>query len=561
MLTSSTLYRSLSLSSAPHLYANIFRACFDSGPIRRSSASKPTDSHLAAELVSRYRLLRRVRGHDLSHETLKTDYCTAMRMLLESDGPNQVDSSLVGLTKFVADHLEHCLEEHLSDHYCQILTDDNIKLAIELFVLILSRTDITAFSQGFREHLLLVSRPFILSKSVVAKSPRAPSCAPTTSHEENEYVLCHHSTAPDGCDRTPYHDPSAAIVLTFVLKELDVLEIPPHLPVDRNTAEASGRSGPTQQDYLVVAKYQTPLFGDDRPLAERTWDSSRSARHGLGFHFCEDSDLQNPDVPGLGPDVHAYTSLPYLLTGVWEGIYMLSGPNAKGSEDPAKLSDLASPLTPDFLCRTPMQCSLSLYFCFDGQEAAISSGFTPNVGDWTILSNQIITSEVGTPYKLTVRQENAMSSIFTIESSSSFHHIAISSSLPSDNLTSHFFAQDCLTVSGRRLPYEKFVFDPSHESQTPKDPSQATDCILIGQTLEEHEQAWGAYKYVGRLSKSGQVTLKREPKNASDAGFGNWIFEGHLHYGAALVGIWRSGEPGEDGVRGIFSLRKTEMSS
>ncbi|KAK7447042.1 hypothetical protein VKT23_014253 [Stygiomarasmius scandens] len=522
LLTSSTLYHTLSLSSAPHLYANIFRACFDLGAIRQQlSSSELTDSRLAVELVSRYRLLRRVRRHDLSRETLSIDYCTAMRMLLENGGLNAAHLSSVGFVKFVAAHIEHCLEDHLSNHYYELTADFDTKLALELLILIISRVDITGFSQEFREHLLLVSRPFILSvlqsleqKSVVAKPPRVLSSS-LPSHEENEIVI-HQSTADStqpSLFRIPCHDASAAIILTFVLKEMDVPQIPPHLPLDRTTAIATGRSGPTQQDYQVVANYQTPLFGDDHPLAQRIRDSTHSAKRGLGFHLYEDRNLLNPDVPGLELNVYAHTSLLYLLTGVWEGIYMISSTTqAKRSGSPT-LSELASPATPDFLCRTPIQFSLSCYLCFEPQQDMENLAFAPDIADWEVAPSQITASE------------------------------------------------DCLTLSGRRLPYEKFLYDSNCEHQVSRHPSQATDCIIIGQTLEEHEQAWGAYRYAGRLSKNGKVVLKREPKNASDEGFGNWIFEGELRFGAALVGTWRSGEPGDCGVRGIFSLRKTEAET
>jgi hypothetical protein len=140
MLTSSTMYHNLSLPSAPHLYAKIFRACFDLGATWRLSLSKMTDSRLAQELVSRFRLLHRVRRHDLSsRETLKADLCTAMRMLLESDGLNEEYLDSIGFLQFVIGHLERCVEDNLHRRCGDIPADDSNQLAIESLAWILTR--------------------------------------------------------------------------------------------------------------------------------------------------------------------------------------------------------------------------------------------------------------------------------------------------------------------------------------------------------------------------------------------------------------------------------------
>ncbi|KAF5366806.1 hypothetical protein D9758_006570 [Tetrapyrgos nigripes] len=452
----------------------------------------------------------RVRRHDLSRETLKTDLGTAMRMLLENDGLNEGYLGSIGFLQFVIGHLERCVEDNKLNQQCgDVPADDSNHLAIELLVLILSREYIVNFSPTTRERLLLVSRPFIISalqQSAFAKSPHVSLDVPVS---ENDKTLFRHGPGY-GTLASIYEpkfrlwqDASAALILTFALKELDIPQIPPHLPLDRTTAAATGRSGPTQQDYQIVANYRTPLFGDNRPAAQRTGDSSRSASHGAGLCIVwEDFRLKTPDVPGSEVKGYAYTFLPCLLTGVWEGIYMIL-PSAQ-LERSGSTADLAITSAPDFLCRTPMQCSLSLYFCFDTQEPG-SQESTSDI-ECCANSTQIIESE------------------------------------------------DRLTVTGRK--YEKLILDPSN-GRAVKDPSQATDCIIIGQTLAEHEQAWGAYRYVGRLSRDGEIILRREPKNSSDEGFGNWIFEGRLRLGMNFVGVWRSGEPGECAVRGIFGLRKT----
>ena len=100
-------------------------------------------------------------------------------------------------------------------------------------------------------------------------------------------------------------DPSyPAIILTFALKEVDVLQAPPHLPIDRATAVATQRSGPTVQDYDVISTFRTPLFADCDPCKKK--------RHQVAEHFLGTSD----SAPG------SRNSSP--LEAVWEGMYMAS---------------------------------------------------------------------------------------------------------------------------------------------------------------------------------------------------------------------------------------------
>ncbi|KAG6879777.1 hypothetical protein C0992_011822 [Termitomyces sp. T32_za158] len=77
-------------------------------------------------------------------------------------------------------------------------------------------------------------------------------------------------------------------------------------------------------------------------------------------------------------------------------------------------------------------------------------------------------------------------------------------------------------------------------------------------TLPDHERAFGSFKFSGRIRADGCMIMCREPKTHADReGLGTWIFEGHLRYGVALVGQWRTSIPTAIyDLRGIFSLRK-----
>lgn len=106
--TSSAIYRQLSLIAMPALYAELFSATFDTQALARrynTSTSQPqvrlTSSALAAEFVNRCRLLRRVRRQDTSAHGLMQDLWTALWMLLESDGTNEVHLAVVGFSRFI----------------------------------------------------------------------------------------------------------------------------------------------------------------------------------------------------------------------------------------------------------------------------------------------------------------------------------------------------------------------------------------------------------------------------------------------------------------------------
>lgn len=122
---------------------------------------------------------------------------------------------------------------------------------------------------------------------------------------------------------------SAALILIFALKEVDVPQAPPHLPADRATAVATQRTGPTIQDYNIMAAFRTPLLADSRPQISTTLNADpRRRRHDLERY-------QILDTPGFVPS-NVFDWLPKILTGIWEGIYMVCPPLLVGAETSTK---------------------------------------------------------------------------------------------------------------------------------------------------------------------------------------------------------------------------------
>jgi len=101
MQTRSTIHKSLSVRSAPHVYAGIFKSKFDTSASLRNYRFMITDSALTKELVNRFRLLQRCKELDISSSNLLRDLVTAFCMYLESDGRNEQHLWRAGFPRFI----------------------------------------------------------------------------------------------------------------------------------------------------------------------------------------------------------------------------------------------------------------------------------------------------------------------------------------------------------------------------------------------------------------------------------------------------------------------------
>ncbi|KIY67650.1 hypothetical protein CYLTODRAFT_422365 [Cylindrobasidium torrendii FP15055 ss-10] len=108
-------------------------------------------------------------------------------------------------------------------------------------------------------------------------------------------------------------------------------------------------------------------------------------------------------------------------------------------------------------------------------------------------------------------------------------------------------------------PHRSRELEVGHTSllQFPIGADDFSGCIVTGQTLEDHDEAWGAYLFYGKVYRDGRIVLKREVKGGYND-LSTIVFEGHLFYGASLVGSWRSRTDESCPTRrGIFSMRRT----
>lgn len=104
------LYHSLSRSLNHDLYADIFKAKFDtSAPLRRFGAPALYSSNLTDQLIRYSRVLKHIRRADIYSPTILEDFWMAFIMMTENDGRNERQLAAAGL----ADYVEHFVLERL----------------------------------------------------------------------------------------------------------------------------------------------------------------------------------------------------------------------------------------------------------------------------------------------------------------------------------------------------------------------------------------------------------------------------------------------------------------
>ncbi|KAJ7573983.1 hypothetical protein C8J56DRAFT_475965 [Mycena floridula] len=362
LLTCHLIHDSLSVPSCPQLYAKVFHTRFDIDPTRRI-ADGLTDSILAAELVQRHRVLRRVRRRDTSQETLVQDLSTALAMILENVYLNQAQLSTAGISVFIVDVVLRYLEEAKVTVTRCSLYGQHLNLALWLAALTLSSGDVKAAPEELRDNILSLLCPFISRNpnKMLSEHPTAGTGGFAISRSLADYPECPKLKTSQHIEfqlsRMKSDATCAAIILAFAYKEVDVLQAPPHLPLNRTEALAALRSGPTKEDYEDIAAFRTPLWADTRLKA--------SPR--VIVTTCENSDIYQCHSSDSYGSLAASDRKPS-LAGVWNGIYMVSPFGALESSD--QIAGTCQ--TADFLCRTPLQCALDVHICSSPDEAFIT---------------------------------------------------------------------------------------------------------------------------------------------------------------------------------------------
>lgn len=188
MLVSRTIHAALNVVASPDLYARFFRIYFDiATPLRKIRLSKLTDVDLAAELVRRFHVLRRIRLGDISDENLRVDLWTMYLMVLESDGRNETQLAWAGLSQYIFEFIRSRFRDEYQTFGCPMVTEVN-SLALWLACLTVSSREclpgesfffcstrdletITNDSPAVREETYALLRPLAVAYTKVFFNP------------------------------------------------------------------------------------------------------------------------------------------------------------------------------------------------------------------------------------------------------------------------------------------------------------------------------------------------------------------------------------------------------
>ncbi len=235
-------------------------------------------------------------------------------------------------------------------------------------------------------------------------------------------------------------------------------------------------TGPTQEDLDAVGSYRTPLFLDVRQpsIAMKEWKTAAALdtlAHEYGYGAFQD----DPRLCQLGAST-SDTGLRYIhqnLPGVWEGTYLVSSSfliscdivfmkrcllqvSPLRTNSSLLLSDVAD-ADADFDCQSPMQCALSVHFCYS-PNAPVSS---EHMGEDPVYWNVDPLTLLESPSRSKVsRAQQVINSTVTDESCSQ-------NGRRTDGRREYCYDTDL--PSGLSAPYEAW-----------RDPSQALDCIITG---------------------------------------------------------------------------------
>ncbi|KAL0952611.1 hypothetical protein HGRIS_006864 [Hohenbuehelia grisea] len=403
LLTSTTVHRHLCLDNCPSLYASIYHDQFDlDAPRRRLGSTSLTDSALAAELLQRHHVLLRIRRKDWTSLGLEQDMWTAYFMILENDSLNAAHLERAGFSEFL---LGLARAQFRVGTPCEALSpvNDTVRsLVLWSYCLTVPRRNITSLRGEVADELLTLVRPYAVSApkaSSINPHPLSSHLSTSSSNQRTPSSLIHVASAKsfdhDARRVIRYYSrswtvkcpdiASAAIILTFALKELTPLAVPPHLPLDRATAIANGRTGPTMEDFRLLASRRTPLLIDNSagdlgpPAVQGCLKASPSVANDLDFNRMI---LASPD--GIYKSTRSYN--PGTLSGTWEGTFW----NAPVIPS----TDIAAG---GFMACQAFECQISEYLCFSPNIPLPTVGpqrASASVG-WDYKPSQLIQSKDG----------------------------------------------------------------------------------------------------------------------------------------------------------------------
>lgn len=114
---------------------------------------------------------------------------------------------------------------------------------------------------------------------------------------------------------------SASILLAFLIKQ-SALDPPSHLPLTRAERDAKQRSGLTVEDFSFMTRYEMPTVMESDDTLSLLF---HIAENQLSRSMMHSDDYTRAVVESTSDAfTSAHANAPGILTGLWEGQYMVS---------------------------------------------------------------------------------------------------------------------------------------------------------------------------------------------------------------------------------------------
>ncbi|KAF5379763.1 hypothetical protein D9615_005748 [Tricholomella constricta] len=563
-LVSRHVHMSTSVQNNSRLYARIFRFKFDyAAPARRLSERWLTTRCLAQELIARFSALRRIRGR---REFRPEDLWSAYIMMSESDGKNE--SQLLDWADLKG-YLEILIVARMRLAMPWNSDVMSTSLLVWLSWMTTSRSTIAQEQAGYDQMMLMFLRPFVSSgyrvpsiygpdsffnlplcegvtSTPTNSSGPSPPCA-KISHFSHKLVLA-----------VPIITSAATLLTTVYTEALQTLRpLPPTantLPADRATANALGLGGPTYED-LSRFHFLERIHASTRctPITDVTLESleEEDEEYELespldgSWRYEEDwSRLVNCHDPrGIPSPLRGKVHTIGSLAGSWEGRLIL----------PDFLTHINAIQHPDRspsvqIQHKPLYWNLREHHCLTPDtplNAAIGDDDEDFLNAWlpprTSIRSFEDAIEVSDPDAgLHTRYETF------IPGSKGPYSESVCETLETPWIPDIMDSMDDETEFPQTSTAS--IVDPSttyiddddeHEDTLEQKSSGVCDILITGETSQQHGDAWGHYKIIGRVRPwDGLIVLLRSPRDPEQAHLGEWVFKGYLH-DQNLVGRWR----------------------
>ncbi|KAH7911287.1 hypothetical protein BJ138DRAFT_1113337 [Hygrophoropsis aurantiaca] len=497
LLTCRMSYNVLSAEANPHLYLMLFIDKFDvSAPRRNLSHDRLALPNLDQELKKRFAALHCFRRANVDDPYLLEAFTTAYIMVLEDDGLNWSQLLWAEFPSFMQKFLRERLFLGAEENDGWPVENEINALAVALFWLISSKTMVDNETEELRTEFMDLLYPIAFAgfRYPCFTSPEYEFYPPSNDSFKTQVKSAHGVYPPVrptaieiqyfGESLLFYLPPIApyAILSYFARSERRPLMIPPHLPLNREEAIVQGREGPTQDDLIYFNERCKTHFASTQ--YNDSFDGlMKSRRHDPDWT----RSIRNPMY--RSPSSAPVSYIPGTLAGNWGGSFI--APFHESYR--AMLSTPVAPSPFPHFGRFPLYVTFRELCCRSSSlpapvaddEMSFTEAFLPTGCQWR-------ETETG----IEIYNENT-----------SFH-----------------------------ADYHPPRQDPLGGSS----PHNVSDIIITGVTETRHAEAWGGYKYIGRIRPSdGLIVLLRVPLDPQMIELGRALFRGYIISSRNFVGRWR----------------------